>query len=283
MGKEFKSYLYIIFGVLTIAVSINSFYSPNGMVSGGVSGLGIIFRYYSEVYLDFEIPISITNIVLNVPLFILAYKAFGSGYIRRSAIATGLLSIMLQLTVNIPTYVGDIMLASIFGGIFIGIGVGFVMNGWTTTGGTETLAHLIYASNNRFSVSNYIFFIDAAIIIIGLFAFGAEKAMYAIISVFVSSRMISIISSGIALEKAAFIVSDKYCEISDEISIQLGRKTTSLTNYNFGKASCLNTLICVFSQNEISQIKEIVKTIDKYSFIILFDIKEVYGEGFRKL
>lgn len=286
MNSEVKNYIYIIFGVILTAIGINMFYVPNELVSGGVSGIGIIVMYYTEKYMNFPFPVSLTNIILNIPLFILAYKSFGGKYIKRSAIATVLFSAALQFTTLLPQYIGDLMLASIFGGILMGTGVGFVLNGSATTGGTETAAHLLHHKSDKMSVSNYIFLIDAIIIAAGLFAFGSEKAMFAIISVFVASKCIDAVSSGTSLDKAAFIISDWHEDIAKSIKANTGREITALNSYRgakLGKNNCSNTLICVFSQKEITQIKEIVKSVDSFAFIILFDIKEVYGGGFKKL
>lgn len=283
MSSRSSRVFMIVLGVFLIAAGINVFYTPNGIVAGGVSGLGIIIRYYSEKLIGYAIPVSISNIVLNAPLFIIAYFYFGTRYLRRCALAVILLSVALEFTGVIPYYQGDLMLASIFGGILTGVGVGLVLNASATTGGTDTLAHIIHNKNDRFSVSDYIFTIDALVIMLGFFVFGAEKAMFAIISVFVASKCISTITSGASTEKGAYIISRKSDKICTIISNAGSNEIVVLNECSMYKNDYANTLICVFSQNEISRLKELIKSIDSEAFIILFDINEVFGNGFKKL
>ena len=282
LKNEIKNYLYILSGVILISVGINIFYIPNELVSGGISGIGIVIMYLSEKFLSFSFPISLINIILNIALFLLAYKYFGGKYIKRSFAATLLFSLALQCTAFLPQYKGDLMLASIFGGIIMGSGVGFVLNGSATTGGTETAAHILHHINNRLSVSNYIFIIDSLIIIAGFFAFGAEKAMFAIISVFVASKCIDMVASGSSLDKAAVIISSKACIISGKIKECISSENAYKLSMPF-KNILPDYIVCIFSQKETRQIKEIIKSVDNSAFIILFDIKEVYGEEFKKL
>lgn len=286
MKNEFKNYAYIIVGVLMASLGINIFLVPNELVSGGITGLGIIIMHWSQIRFGVPFPISLTNIILNVPLFVLAYKYFGGSYIKRSIAATIIFSAALQLTSYLPEYSGDLMLAAVFGGMIMGLGIGLVLNGSATTGGTETAAHIIHYKSDRLSVSDYIFVIDTAVILLGLYNFGAERAMFAIISVFVSAKCIDAVSSGSSLDKAAVIISERASDIAAAVKESLGREITAL-NYNNGNElvenNCCTSLICVFSQKEIPQLKEMVKSVDTFAFIILFDIKDVYGAGFKKL
>ncbi|GFI62442.1 hypothetical protein IMSAG049_01624 [Clostridiales bacterium] len=283
-NNELKNYFFITVGAAIMSAGINIFYVPNEIVSGGVSGIGIILMYYTNKYIGFSLPVSITNIILNLPLFIFAYRYFGKKYIERSVIGAVIFSLTLEITSIFNGYSGDLMLASIFGGILVGTGVGIVLNGSATTGGTETAAHILHYKNDIMSVSNYIFAIDAAIILAGLFAFGAEKAMFSIIAVFAASKCISAVSSGASTDKAAIIVSKMADKISREIKNETGRTITELNDCGgINGISLYKTLVCVFSQKELMQIKEIVKKSDSFAFIIIFDIKDVYGGGFKKL
>jgi len=283
LSRSVSRFFLIVIGVFLIAAGINVFYTPNGMVAGGVSGLGIIIMYYSQKLFGYSIPVSVSNIALNAPLFIIAYFSFGRSYFKRCAAAVVMLSVALEFTDVIPVYKGDLMLASIFGGILTGVGVGLVLNASATTGGTDTLAHLIHEKDNRLSVSDYIFFTDAIIIVLGFFVFGAEKAMFAIISVFVASKCVSAVTSGASTEKCAIILSQKSSDICSEIRRVECDEIAVLNDCSMYKYDYSNTLICVFSQNEISHLREIIKSIDSQAFIILFDINEVFGNGYKKL
>lgn len=282
MKIDIKNSLYIITGILLLAAGINIFYVPNELVSGGVSGLGIIILNYSEKYLGFPISVSLTNILFNIPLFIIAYFLFGKKYIKRSIFASLFFSAALRVTEIFPEFYGDLMLASIFGGIIAGTGVGLIFNGSATTGGTETAAHILHEINDRFSVSDYIFIIDAIVIMIGFFTFGAEKTMYAIISVFAASKCIAAVSSGTSGDKAAVVISKVNKEIRETLMSDSSSLLTAVKNCSYDE-NCTGPLICIFSQNEVSQFKETVKSVDINAFIILFDVKEVYGQGYKKL
>ena len=283
MKDTFKEYLYIIFGVLLLSVSITSFYSPNELVMGGVSGLGIIIEYYSYVIFKKAISVGVTNFVVNIPLLIIGWRMKGKNFIGRTIFATIFFSIALILTeFLIPPFKDDIILVSIFGGIMTGVGIGFVFRGFATTGGTDLLATLIHSKLSYIPVSSLIFVMDSAIVILGFFVFGPLKAMYAVISIYISSKVINTILEGMSFSKAAFIISDKSDEISERLLNEIQRGVTALKGRGMYTKIERDILLCVFSQKEIAKVKLIVKNIDETSFIILTDVREVLGEGFLK-
>lgn len=283
MKDTFKEYLYIIFGVLLLSVSITSFYSPNELVMGGVSGLGIIIEYYSYVIFKKAISVGVTNFVVNIPLLIIGWRMKGKNFIGRTIFATVFFSIALILTeFLIPPFKDDIILVSIFGGIMTGVGIGFVFRGFATTGGTDLLATLIHSKLSYIPVSSLIFVMDSAIVILGFFVFGPLKAMYAVISIYISSKVINTILEGMSFSKAAFIISDKSDEISERLLNEIQRGVTALKGKGMYTKIERDILLCVFSQKEIAKVKLIVKNIDETSFIILTDVREVLGEGFLK-
>lgn len=286
MGKKikknkFEDYVFIILGVTVLAISINMFYEPNNLVIGGFSGLGIIILYYSKLLFNIEIPLYLTNIVLNLPLIIAAWKIMGKNVIWRTVFGTVFLSFALIYTKPMPVFVGDMALVSIYGGVLAGVGVGLVFRGAATTGGSELVAMLIHSIKNHTSISKLLFIVDTVIIVLGFFVFGAEKAMYAIISVFVSSKCVDAILEGMSFSKAAFIISNKAKEISEQIMQKADRGVTALSGRGMYTGSEKDILLCVFSQKEITKIKEIVKEADKQAFIIVTDVREVLGEGFK--
>ena len=282
MNGLLKRYFMLVLGVLLIAAAIDVFYAPAEMAAGGVSGLGIIILSYSEKYLGFGIPVSVTNIAINFPLFFAAYKKFGKSYIKRSLLASILFSLTLEVMLILPEYRGDTMLAAVFGGILSGTGVGFVLNASATTGGTEIAAELIHEKNDRLSVSDYIFLIDATVIMLGFFVFGAEKAMFSVISVYISSKCVKAVSVGSSYDKMALIISERPSDVISCLRTADCGKTSGLNSVCMYKNEYRNVLICIFSQNEITKLKETVKFIDNKAFIILLDINDVYGNGFKK-
>lgn len=278
-----KDYLFIILGTTILALAINVFYTPNEIVVGGVTGLGIIVSEYSKMIWGFEVPLSLTNIVINVPLFFIAYKVMGKGFIGRTAFATIYLSVALVYTDFLPVYTGDLALVAVYGGVMAGSGIGFVFRGIATTGGTDLAATIIHKYFKHISVSHLLFAMDAIIIAIGFFVFGSEKAMYATIAVYISSKCIATILDGMSFSKAAFIISDNAEEIANEIFKSVDRGVTALHGKGMYTGTEKYVLLCVFSQKEITRVKETVKRIDKDAFLLVTDVKEVLGQGFQSM
>ena len=273
-------YLLIIVGVTLLAISLNVFFEPMEMVIGGVTGLAIIIKRATTGLVDGGIPLYITNIMINIPLFVIAFLRKGTTFGKRSFFATIFLSVALYGTGFISPITGDIMLASIFGGIIGGIGLGMVFMAYSTTGGTDLAASIIQKFFRHISVAQLMLFIDAFIIMLGLFIFGPEKAMYAIISVFIIAKVIDAMLEGVHFSKAAIIISDKYEEISTAIIKEVDRGVTGLNGSGMYTKMSKMVLLCVVSKREIVHLKEVVREIDKNAFIIVSDVKEVLGEGF---
>lgn len=287
MGKGVVSrvgnLIFIVLGTVFISVAINMFFSPNSLVVGGFSGLGIIIQNVTGGIIDGGIPISLTNIVLNTPLFVVAYFVLGKGYLGKTLFATVFFSVALEVTSFLPVYSGDLMLIAIYGGIIDGIGIGFVLRAMASTGGVDLMASIIHKKVSYISISAIMFAINSIIIAFGFFVFGAERAMYAIISIFISSKAINIILEGLSFSKAALIISEKSSEIADAIMEKHDRGVTALKGKGMYTGRDKDVLLCVFSRKEITGIKNIVRGLDPDAFIILTDIKEVMGEGFKDL
>ncbi|MGE4215114.1 MAG: YitT family protein [Anaerotignaceae bacterium] len=283
MASKVKDVIFMIIGTMFIAVSITVFFSPNQVVVGGFSGIAIIVKNLTIGLFDGGVPLSVTNLVLNVPLFVVAYFVLGKSYLGKTVFATLFLSVALEMTSFLPVFTGDLALIAIYGGIVDGIGVGFVLRAMASTGGVDLLAIIIRRKIRYISISSILFVINALIISFGLFVFGAEKAMYAIISIFISSKCITAVLEGLSFSKMAFIISEESEKIAKEIMKQHNRGVTALNGRGMYTGKSKDVLLCVFTQKDIIGIKEIVRNADPNAFIILTDIKEVMGEGFKKL
>ncbi|MBE6008482.1 MAG: YitT family protein [Lachnospiraceae bacterium] len=283
MSKLFKEALLIVIGTSLLALATGMFYSPNHMIVGGFSGIGIILEALTEAQFGKGIPVSVTNLVLNIPLLIIALRFMGKGFILKTAFSTVLYSAVIAVCEFLPQYTGDLMLAAIYGGIISGAGLGFVLMARGSTGGVDLLASIIHRSIKYISLSKIIFAIDAIIMIGGLFVFGADKAMYGIISIFIASKCISTILEGMNFSKAAFIISSRSDEIAKAIMEKAERGVTALEGRGMYTGENREVLLCVFAQKEIAVIKEIVSEIDKDAFILVTDVKEVLGLGFNEL
>ncbi|MDR2903219.1 MAG: YitT family protein, partial [Clostridiales bacterium] len=226
---KYLDYLLLIVGTTLLAYAINLFYEPNGLVTGGVSGLGIIIQTVSRQALGFTVPLWATNIVLNLPLFILGARVMGARFLRRTLFATVYLTVALFFTAYLPQIKGtDLLLSAVFGGAVGGLGLGLVFRCMATTGGSDLAASILHERYKHISISKLMFAIDAVIVTLGFFTFGATKAMYAIIAIFINSKMTAALLEGLDFAKAAFIISENADRIAEKLLAELSRGATGL-------------------------------------------------------
>ncbi len=273
-------FILIIVGTTILALSINMFFDPLNMVTGGVTGLAIVIKSLTANFIEGGIPIYVTNIAINIPLFVMAVIIKGRHFGMRSLFATFYLSFALFYTQYFEGITTDILLGSVFGGVMAGVGLGLVFSAFSTTGGTDLAASIIQHFFKHISVAQIMMFLDAMIVIFGLYIFGAEKAMYAIISMYISVKVIDGILEGIHFSKAAFIISDKHDIIAKQLMTVLDRGVTGLKGKGKYTEVDREVLLCVVSKREIVKLKEIVRDIDSFAFVIVADVREVVGEGF---
>lgn len=275
--------MLIIVGVTILSFAINWFLSPQGLVTGGIAGVGIVVEEVSQRLMGFKVPIWITTMMLNLPLFLISIKQRGFEFAKKSLYAVLLTSFSLWYMDFIPNpfMVGDdLLLAAVFGGLGLGVGIGIVLKSSATTGGSDMLASIIKFNHPKFPIPKLMLCIDAVIILAGFFIFGPEKAMYAIISVVITSKSISSVLEGGRHAKAAFIMSNKNQEISKAIMEQIPRGSTGLKARGMYSNEEKEMLFTVVSQKEINKLREIIYGIDPKAFVTIADVKEVLGEGF---
>ncbi len=279
--KIYKDYILIVLGTFLLALSINVFYEPFDLVTGGVSGLGIIIKSISEGIWKGGIPISVTNAVCNIPLFLIAIIVRGKNFGIKSLIATIFLTIFLAITSRLAFPVNDLLLSAVFGGVIGGVGLGMVFSAYATTGGTDLAGSLLQKLFPHVSVAMLMLVVDWTIIFTGMFVFGMQKSLYAIIAVFITARVIDAILDGLNFAKAAFIISEHQEEIAQNIMDTLERGVTGLYGRGMYSKEDKNILLCVVSKREIVKLKQIVRLADKDAFVIVTDAREVLGEGFN--
>ncbi|TCT14113.1 uncharacterized membrane-anchored protein YitT (DUF2179 family) [Natranaerovirga pectinivora] len=273
-------FLLIVIGTLLLAISINVFFDPMNLVIGGVTGLAIVIKSISLDVLGFEIPIWLTNIAINIPLFVVAIYLKGKSFGRKTFFATVVLTVGLYYTEGLPLITQDILLATVYGGIVAGVGLGLVFQAFATTGGTDLAASIAQHYLRHLSVARIMLFLDGIIVISGAFVFGPENALYAILSIFITTKIIDGILEGVHFSKAAFIISDEYEEIAASILLNIDRGVTGINGKGMFSTRDKQILLCVVSKKEIVKLKELVKEIDRKAFVIVADVKEVLGEGF---
>ncbi len=278
--SEWFSYLMIIVGSASFGVAIQNIYDPTGLVTGGFTGLAIIVKAITGQLMKGGIPLWLTNTVLNIPVFILGYILMGRKFLGRSLFGTLMLSFWLYILPPLDLAQGDYMLAALFGGLFSGAGVGLVLRANGTTGGTDMVAALIHRKLRHYTVAQIMMILDGCIVLTGLFLFGIRSTLYAIVAIFVATKVSDSVLEGFNYSKAAYIITDQYEEIAKRIMEELDRGLTGLSAKGMYTNEDKCVLYCVVSMKEIVVLKELVSEVDRNAFVIVSDVREVLGEGF---
>lgn len=275
-----KNILIIIIGSVLMALAVNLVFEPMNLVTGGVSGLAIIIKRWTEPFIDGGLPIWIFTVLANGPLFIYTFIVHGPKQVANVLVGTLGFIVALIIIPIFDVQFDDRLLGSIIGGAINGLGIGMVFSRKSSTGGTDLLASLIHEKKRYLSIPQILIVIDGIVVVMGAIVFGLGNALYAIIAVFVSSKVSDGILEGLKFAKMAYIISDSADDIAKEIMIKLDRGVTSIYSKGMYSNQERNMLICVVSQKEIVDITNISKEIDPKSFIIVSDVREVQGEGF---
>ena len=276
----YVDYLFIFMGTGIMALAIQCIFEPIGLVTGGFSGIAIIIRKMTAGIVEGGVPLWLTNLALNVPVFIAGLIIKGRKFLGRTVIGTVLLSFWLYVIPQVDLTQGDYMLSAVFGGVITGIGIGFVLLAKATTGGTDMVSALIQKYVRHYSVVQILQVIDGMVVLAGLYVFGLKPALYAIVAIFITSKVSDALMEGMKYSKAAFIITDCYKEIADAIMTQLDRGLTGLDATGMYSGDKKTVLYCVVAKKEIVELKDIVAKIDPKAFVIVTDAREVFGEGF---
>lgn len=281
--KVVVDYVCIFIGAVIMAFAINIFYEANDLVTGGITGLSIVIQAISGKMFNFPIPIWISILILNIPLLIAGVRANGKKFMFRTLVALVALTVALMFTKDIDIKGFDLTLSAIYGGVLVGIGLGLVFRSGATTGGTDLAASIINAKNKHVPIAMIMFSIDAFIIALGFFAFGAQKGMYAIIAEFLTSKIVDMMLEGFLFTKSVFIISEHTDEIADKILNKMQRGVTSLIGRGMYTKEEKNVLFCVMTNKEVFRLKTMLNEVDPGAFVIVTDAHEVLGKGFRQM
>lgn len=268
-----KRVIYILIGSFIHAYGINALLIPHNLLTGGLTGIAMIMEYF------LKLPISITVVLLNIPLFIAGYKMISKRFVYLSIVGILSLSFFLSLTKNWTLSIESPMVAAIYGGLLLGVGSGIIIKNRGSLGGTDIIAVII---NKYFSVSIGVVtnLFNFLILAMAIFMFDIELAMYTMIAIFVSSKAIDALQEGFNHKKTIIIISDHSQEIAKELMEKVGRGVTFLE----GEGAYTNTrkklIYIVVRIMELSRVKDIVRAIDENAFLSIIDTKEVEGKGF---
>jgi uncharacterized membrane-anchored protein YitT (DUF2179 family) len=272
----------LVLGTGMMGVSIQCIYDPISMVTGGFTGLAIIIKSLTSGIIEGGVPLWLTNALLNIPVFLLAYKIKGKRFIGRTLMGTLLLSGWLYIIPAVDLVQGDHILAAVFGGFIGGAGMGLVLLAKATTGGTDMVASLIQHYMKHHSVVQIMQVLDGLIVLVGLYVFGLRAALYAMVAIFITSKVSDALMEGIKFAKVAYIITDHYQEVSERIFKDLDRGVTALHARGMYSGNDKFMLYCVVSQKQLVQVKEIVAEVDPNAFVIVSEAREVLGEGFME-
>ncbi len=266
-----------------MAVAYKSIYDSVQMVTGGFSGIGVIVRHLTMGIMDNGVPMWVTNVVLNIPLFIASYIIKGRKFVADTVVGTALLTVFLAVLPTEAIEEADYLLAALTGGVLYGVGIGLVLNSGATTGGTDMLAVLLTKVLRGYSVVRIMQIVDGLIILAGMVVFGVRVSLYALIAIYIGTVVSDRIIEGAKSAKAVWIISDNYREIAGAVARELERGSTMFNGLGMYKNVARNVLLCVVSKKQIPKLKEIVRREDYKVFIIIGDVREVCGEGFVKI
>ena len=276
-NNVFISYLQIVIGCFIGAIAYPTLLIPNHIAPGGLTGFATVLNYIANL------PVGLTSLIMNIPLFIIGYNSMGKVFAFRSLIATLLFSFMIDIVPFKAVTTTDPLLAAIFGGTLVGIGLGLVIRGGATTGGTDMIARMIHNKYTHISVGTVLFLIDCLVVVLAGVTIEIVYSMYAFICLFVVSKLIDVVIMGFSREKACYIISTKNEEMKTAIMTQLDRGVTSLSAKGGYSGTDKPVLLCLLSSQEVGPLKNIIRNIDSNAFVFISDAHEVLGEGFRSL
>lgn len=271
-----RDYFLITVGALLTALALDLFLVPGKIAAGGVSGLATVFYHL------FGFHVGVTMLVINVPLFIAGWRMIGRTFVVRTFYGAVMLSVLTDALAFLPALTSDSLLAALWGGILSGIGIGMTLKWGGSTGGTD-LAALLLQRFFRISVGQTLLVIDFAIITFAGIVFGAELALYALITLFITTRVIDLVQEGMVYAKAAYIISNHAEEISQAVLDKMARGVTSFKATGMWTKTEREVLFIIVARSEIATLKQIVSRIDPRAFMVIHDAHEVLGEGFKGL
>lgn len=281
-GKKpwYVDYILIIAGTGLMALAINSIFDSSGLVTGGFSGIAIIVKENTGGLIKGGIPLWLTNLALNIPLFLIGARLKGFSFVKKAIVGEISLSLWLAVQPVWNLAGNDLLIAAIYGGVIQGAGIGLVFLGQGTTGGTDMLAALIQKYLRHYSIAQIMQFIDGVIVLAGVYVFGIYRALYAIIAVYLGAKVTDGIIEGLKFSKEAYIITERPEEIAQVILEEMDRGVTGIPARGMYSGQEKLMLYCVVNKKEIVYLKERVNDIDPKAFVIVSDAREVHGEGF---
>ncbi len=267
--RDIITIIMLIIGSLIAAAALECFLIPNTILDGGITGISII------LYKLFNIPIWILVIVLNLPFIYIGYKNLGKNFLIRTLVSMLSFALFLSFFELVQPFTSEILLATIFGGALLGLGVGIVIHFGGCVDGTESVA-IVISKKTSLSVGQVVLFFNLIIFGVAGFIFGFDRAMYSLLTYVITFKVIDFVSEGLEQAKAALIVTSKGTDLSKEIYKKLGRTTTTIRGKGLISGE-KEVLYCVLTRIEIYELKHLVEEMDESAFVTILDVSDIIG------
>jgi len=278
--KKILFYMQIIFGSFLLAGAFTLFFIPHQIAPGGVTGFSTIIHFLTGL------PLGILYLIFNIPLLILAFRQNGAKFLFATIIATLATTLFMDI-LRLPAYIidylpDDRLLASIYGGLLMGTGVGIVVRAGATTGGLDILAVMVHKYFPSISFAWALFSFDIIVVTLAAVFLSPSSALYAIIALFVSAKVTDFLQVGMDTAKSFMIISDKSEEIATLLMKNTDRGVTSLKGMGMYTKTDKEVLLCVAKRYQVNQVHKLIKSVDENAFVIVQNAAEVMGEGFYR-
>ncbi|BEJ46964.1 YitT family protein [Staphylococcus epidermidis] len=273
MNKTIRDIILVIIGSFIFSAGINAFVISGNLGEGGVTGIAIVLYY------AFHISPAITNFVLNAILIIVGYKYLSKRSTYLTIFATVLISIFLGLTETWHVETGNVVINAVFGGTCVGLGIGIIVLAGGTTAGTVILARIV---NKYLDISTpyALLFFDLIVVLISLTEISLAKCLVTVMSLYIGTKVMEFVIEGLNTKKAMTIISSRPNEVAKAIDQQVGRGLTILNGHGYYTREEKDVLYVVISKTQVSRAKRIIKNIDENAFLVIHDVRDVYGNGF---
>ena len=267
------SFIMLTVGTVIAAYALESFLIPNTILDGGVTGISIIVSKLTNI------PLSILVLLINIPFVYVGFRNLGKGFLVRTIYTMGLFSLCLNLFYNVEPLTEQILLATVFGGVLLGVGVGLIIHFGGCVDGTESVA-IVISKKTSLSVGQVVLCFNLIIYTVAGFIFGLDRALYSLLTYFITFKVIDFVSEGLEQAKAALIVTSNGTALAEEIYKRLGRTVTFIKGQGLISGD-KEVLYCVLTRIEIFELKKIVEEMDDRAFITILEVSEVIGEHIK--
>ena len=271
--RKVIEYIMLTLGTIIAAFALEQFLIPNTILDGGITGISII------IYKMFNIPLGILVVLLNIPFIYIGYRNLGKRFLIRTGYSMLLFSLFLSFFELFNPFTEEILLATVFGGAILGLGVGLIIKSGGCNDGTESVA-IVISKKTNLSVGQVVLGFNMIIYLVAGFIFGFDRAMYSLLTYIITYKVIDFVSAGLEQAKAAMIITDKGTTLSEEIYKKLGRTTTKI------KAKGLisgekEVMYCVLTRVEVFELRHIVEDMDESAFVTITDVSDIIGDHIK--